>query len=893
MKLVFLLAQVEEERGSFHSAVRTATVLDHRHDVEVWVVRDVGQVARWAEATGLSIRALTSIENGKAVAADAGQPTDEPDLSSAPSRLVPKGWEGSFSALSDRVLQAALSELEADVVVTTSAGTLAAAVSWSRPGTAIVHDERFRPGERKHALEALRVFGPRLRAVTVGDEVTAAHLRRTLGATSPPVVCVPPPLPNGFLPRSRGTSRLVVAVGSPTRDQQLEKLVTAFGEVADQLPGWRLRIFGSASLNSFVAGAARKALVFDRVELPGGSADMPSEWARAAVAVVTNGGGLPLACAEAMAAGLPVVAYNHADGCAQLIEHEQNGLLVNLGSPDELSAALLRLGRDPALRSELGDAAHVSIHHLEPEVVARQWEVVLDDAQRGGPTTAAAPVGPDGPAPDETAPISTQDVTPGEAREQTLRLLARIAQAVSDEWFVLRPIRVRAPVVVVPASSRRAFLTRLAAEDDLSLQVVENTTSEPTAPYGSLRGITDALVRTQPSMVRLSVPREAAGRATLAAHGGHIDVEFWAVVDDTLVPPRGNEWVRLWRRGANLADADVAGVRVRTIPGAVEPTVHDREFAIDAVYTWVDGDDPDWQAERDATLQETSGLALSQAASGRARFVSRDELRYSMRSLHLFAPWLRHIYVVTNGQVPEWLDISHPDVTLVRHDEILPAEHLPTFNSHAIETALHRIPTLSDHFIYFNDDVLLGRPLLPDHFFSTAGEFAVFSGTQILGDEHDPRLLPSRRAGQNNRELLKRDFGQVITRMMRHTPHPFTRQVLADVESRYREDVLHTSATTFRSENDISMVSSLGQHYGLLTGAAYLGQLDTTYVAITHANLKWVLSGLLATRDSPVICVADHHDWALPEARANALVREFFDAYYPRAAPWERPDVDA
>ena len=120
------------------------------------------------------------------------------------------------------------------------------------------------------------------------------------------------------------------------------------------------------------------------------------------------------------------------------------------------------------------------------------------------------------------------------------------------------------------------------------------------------------------------------------------------------------------------------------------------------------------------------GTARTREASGRARFISRDELRYSLRSVHLFAPWVRNIYLVTSGQVPAWLDLDHPGVRVVPHDEIMPADALPTFNSHAIETSLHHIPGLAEHWLYFNDDFFLGRPIRPEALFSPAGLSSVF-----------------------------------------------------------------------------------------------------------------------------------------------------------------------
>ncbi|XP_053497848.1 N-acetylglucosamine-1-phosphotransferase subunits alpha/beta isoform X2 [Ictalurus furcatus] len=102
-----------------------------------------------------------------------------------------------------------------------------------------------------------------------------------------------------------------------------------------------------------------------------------------------------------------------------------------------------------------------------------------------------------------------------------------------------------------------------------------------------------------------------------------------------------------------------------------------------------------------------------------SRFEDNEELRYSLRSVERHAPWVRHIFIVTNGQIPSWLNLDNPRVTVVTHEEIFQNQsHLPTFSSPAIETHIHRIPGLSQKFIYLNDDVLFGKDVWPDDFYS-------------------------------------------------------------------------------------------------------------------------------------------------------------------------------
>ncbi|XP_058481469.1 N-acetylglucosamine-1-phosphotransferase subunits alpha/beta [Solea solea] len=102
-----------------------------------------------------------------------------------------------------------------------------------------------------------------------------------------------------------------------------------------------------------------------------------------------------------------------------------------------------------------------------------------------------------------------------------------------------------------------------------------------------------------------------------------------------------------------------------------------------------------------------------------SRFEDNEELRYSMRSVEKHAPWVRHIFIITNGQIPSWLNLDNPRITVVSHQDIfLNHSHLPTFSSPAIETHIHRIPGLSQKFIYLNDDVMFGKDVWPDDFYS-------------------------------------------------------------------------------------------------------------------------------------------------------------------------------
>lgn len=135
---------------------------------------------------------------------------------------------------------------------------------------------------------------------------------------------------------------------------------------------------------------------------------------------------------------------------------------------------------------------------------------------------------------------------------------------------------------------------------------------------------------------------------------------------------------------------------------------------IDLVYLWVNGNDPKWIAKRNACV----GTLSKAEENCKGRYVDNNELKYSIRSVEKYAPWIRKIFIVTDNQVPQWLNTSHPKIQIVDHTEILPKECLPCFNSVVIEHHLHRIPGLSEHFLYANDDVYFNKSVCPSTFFA-------------------------------------------------------------------------------------------------------------------------------------------------------------------------------
>ncbi len=174
---------------------------------------------------------------------------------------------------------------------------------------------------------------------------------------------------------------------------------------------------------------------------------------------------------------------------------------------------------------------------------------------------------------------------------------------------------------------------------------------------------------------------------------------------------------------------------------------------IDFVVTWVDGNDPGWLEEKRNAL----GMAESSGDSddSRKRYMDLGTLRYWFRGVERFAPWVRNVYFVTWGHVPDWLDCSNEKLVIMNHRDYIPGQYLPTFNSHTIENNFHRIPGLSERFVYFNDDVFLLQKTEPEDFFVGSRPRDILAFQPVIANEKD-HVMPY--VFLNNACVLARHF---------------------------------------------------------------------------------------------------------------------------------------
>ena len=115
-------------------------------------------------------------------------------------------------------------------------------------------------------------------------------------------------------------------------------------------------------------------------------------------------------------------------------------------------------------------------------------------------------------------------------------------------------------------------------------------------------------------------------------------------------------------------------------------------FDIDIVVLWVDGSDPEWikTFNQYAPKDKQKGIDINHE-----RYRDNGLFKFWFRGIEKNAPWVRKIHFVTSGQQPEWLNINHPKLNWVKHEDYIPKEYLPTFSSHPIELFINRIPDYS------------------------------------------------------------------------------------------------------------------------------------------------------------------------------------------------------
>ena len=229
---------------------------------------------------------------------------------------------------------------------------------------------------------------------------------------------------------------------------------------------------------------------------------------------------------------------------------------------------------------------------------------------------------------------------------------------------------------------------------------------------------------------------------------------------------------------------------------------------IDLVYLWVDGSDPRWLVKHNACIGKTEERST---VNCKGRYADNDELKYSLRSVEMYAPWVRKIFIVTDEQVPSWLDTSNPRIRVVDHKEIMPEVCLPCFNATVIEHFLWNIPGLSEHFLFANDDMLINRSLSPSFFFADDGLPVIrlnHSGLRNFYLAFKKKFLGIKfknyvQIVYNAAKLVETKYGVFYGCKTHHNIDAYLKSDYQRIEEMFKEEIEPTLGNHVRSENDI------------------------------------------------------------------------------------------
>ncbi len=227
---------------------------------------------------------------------------------------------------------------------------------------------------------------------------------------------------------------------------------------------------------------------------------------------------------------------------------------------------------------------------------------------------------------------------------------------------------------------------------------------------------------------------------------------------------------------------------------------------IDAVVSWVDGSDPVWKMKKsmyDHMYTEASAMDNTAMRFGMEEGSDVDELWYCLSCIRKHAPWVRKIYVLMDDcQAPKY-SLDKFGAIRMPHSAFIQAGSLPVFNSHAIEANLHRVPGLSEHFVYFNDDCYIRRPVLPSDFFG--GDRPILRVRKSLDHRHYKKGTRAHAgAALNSLAALRDRFGQQTLGVVHiHHAVPLTKTMMRAAEADYSGIWSRTSSSTFRSRDDV------------------------------------------------------------------------------------------
>lgn len=291
---------------------------------------------------------------------------------------------------------------------------------------------------------------------------------------------------------------------------------------------------------------------------------------------------------------------------------------------------------------------------------------------------------------------------------------------------------------------------------------------------------------------------------------------------------------------------------------------------MDAVITYVDGADPNHR-QKMARFFDASGPDFD-ADRFKERFVSGDEIRLCVQSIGKFAPWVKNIFIVTDNQDPlekfPDLKAGNINIQIVDHTVIF-RDHtsaLPSFNSNAIGSLLWKIPGLSNHFIYFNDDTMLCNPVEKTDFVRD-GKPVIYFSSRRNARKRDPLTFERYHYTINAQKIVNRFFVKSPGHLPAHLPMVFCKKTFETIAALAPEEILENIHIRIRGDMRKGFAPSMLHHNWHKAAGTAVVSYDKVGVVFSGTETQQELDQKEALFQSGTTKFACVNNWGLLETR--------------------------
>lgn len=324
---------------------------------------------------------------------------------------------------------------------------------------------------------------------------------------------------------------------------------------------------------------------------------------------------------------------------------------------------------------------------------------------------------------------------------------------------------------------------------------------------------------------------------------------------------------------------------------------------VDIVVPWVDGSNLAWQDQ----CKKYDKKIIDADLNGPERFRSDAMLLVQwLKGVNKYAKWVNRIFIVIDRSYIETLPKElGENVSIVCHDEFIPEEYLPTFNSNVIELFIDRIIEVAEHFVLFNDDCYVVKEIKKSDFFNHKGVPVDSDVARPLNTAIDYSHVLLNDLIVINQNLSFREYKRSLMKKMmfrfdltatkslllviligtffgwqdEHMPIPYRKADYRTVFEKCGKIRLAQAQRKFRTRQDISHL--LIRFWRLATGeyvarkAHTLGVFMEIEPSLEQVALKKVLS-----ESAKIVCVNDHEMSEEQETLAYEGLKKTLDVYY-------------